>query len=51
MEREEKQELLSIVRMYVMDRRNGDYNEAMEAIDRLEKEFEEGTEFMKQFFK
>ena len=40
MERNEKQELLAIVKMYVMDKRNGDYNEAMEAINRLEKEFE-----------
>lgn len=37
-------EHLAIVKMYVMDRRNGDYNEAMEAINKIEKEIEEGRE-------
>ncbi len=41
MERNEKQELLAIVKMYVMDRRNGDYNEAMDALDKLFIELEE----------
>ena len=33
-------EHLAMIRMYVMDRRNGDYNEAMEALRRIEQGIE-----------
>lgn len=42
MTKTELKEYVAMVRVYVMDRRNGNLTEALEALDRIEKGIEEG---------